>query len=111
MNTNTSPGIAIVHPFIPDILKSIESSKDGMIRVRLSDIAKKMGEKFVDKKPVTIYTGLKYTLFDHNIAVEMGFLKAVDLIAKENIKILKMRLKNPDDKLPSSLLERKGDIE
>ena len=100
-----------IHPFIPDILKSIESSKDGMIRVRLLDIAKKMGEKFIDKKPVTVYTGLKYTLFDHNIVVEMGSLKAVDPVTKENIKILKMRMKNPDDTLPPSLLERRGEME
>ncbi len=100
-----------IHPFIPDILKSIESSKDGMIRVRLLDIAKKMGNKFIDKKPVTIYTGLKYTLFDHKIVVEMGSLKDVDPVTKENIKILKMRMKNPDDTLPPSLLERRGEME
>jgi len=97
-----------IHPFIQDILKSIEGSKDGMIRVRLIDIAKKMGEKFIDKKHVTVYTGLKYTLFDHNIVVEMGSLKAVDPVTKENIKILKMRMKNSDDMLPPSLLERRG---
>ena len=100
-----------IHPFIPDILKSIEGSNDGMIRVRLLDIAKKMGEKFVDKKPVTVYTGLKYTLFDHNIVVEMGSLKDADPVTKENIKILKMRMKNPDDTLPPSLLERRGEME
>ena len=100
-----------IYPFIPDILKSIEGSKDGMIRVRLQDIAKKMGEKFVDKKPVTIYTGLKYTLFDHDIVIEMGSLKAVDPVTKQNVKILKMRMKNPDDMLPFSMLQRRGDIE
>jgi hypothetical protein len=100
-----------IHPFIPDILKIIEGSKDGMIRVRLLDIAKKMGEKFVDKKPVTIYTGLKYTLFEHKIVVEMGSLKEVDPVTKENIKILKMRMRNPDDSLPPSLLERRGEME
>ena len=100
-----------IHPFIPDILKSIENSNDGMIRVRLLDIARKMGEKFVDKKPVTIYTGLKYILFDHNIIVEMGSLKDVDPVTKENIKILKMRMKNPDDTLPPSMLERRRDME
>ncbi len=100
-----------IHPYIPDLLRSIEGSKDGIIRVRLSDIAKKMGEKFVDKKPVTIYTGLKYILFDHKIVVEMGSLKVVDPVTKENIKILKMRMKNPDDTLPPSLLERRGEME
>ena len=102
---------AAIHPFIPDILKSVESSKDGMIRVRLLDIARKMGEKFIDKKPVTIYSGLKYALFDHNIVVEMGSLKEVDPITNGNIKILKMRMKNPDDKLPPSMLERRGEME
>lgn len=102
---------AAIHPYIPDLLKSIENSKDGTIRVRLLDIARKMGNKFTDKKPVTVYTGLKYTLFDHNIVVEMGSLKEADPVTKENIKILKMRMKNPDDTLPPSLLERRGDME
>jgi len=95
---------AAVDPFIQDILNDIKYSKDGMIRVRSSDMAKKMGERFVDKKPITIYSGLKYTLFDYNIAVEMGSLKAIDPVTKKNIKILKMRMKSTDDVLPPSIL-------
>lgn len=41
----------------------------------------------------------------------MGSLKAVDPVTKENIKILKMRMKNPDDMLPPSMLQRRGEME
>ena len=98
-----------IDPFVQDILNDIKCSKDGMIRVRSSDIARKMGEKFVDKQPITIYGGLKYTLFDYNIVVEMGTLKAIDPITRKNIKILKMRMKSANDVLPPSMLGRRGD--
>lgn len=96
-----------IHRFIPDILEKIESSKDKTIRVRISDMAKQLGEEFVDKKPMTLYAGLKYALFDHNVIVEMGRLKSVDPKTGENIRVLKMRMKNPGDKLPPFLMKRR----
>ena len=96
-----------IGPFIQYILKDIEHSKDGMIRVKSSDIARKMGERFVDKNPNTIYGGLKYTLFGYNIVVEMGSLKDVDPVTKRSIRILKMRMKNANDVLPPSMLGRR----
>lgn len=85
-------------------MEDIEHSKDGIIRVKSSDIARKMGKKFIDKNPITIYSGLKYTLFGYNIVVEMGSLKEIDPVTKKNVKILKMRMKNAGDVLPPSML-------
>ncbi len=97
---------AAIHPFIADILENIEKSKDGMIMFRISEVSKKMGKEFIDKKPSTIYSGLKYSLFNHNIVVEMGTLKEIDPITKKNVKVLKMRMKNPDD-IPPTMKKRK----
>lgn len=96
-----------INIFIPDILDKISKSKDGVIRVRVADVAKQMGEKFIDKKPVTVYTGLKYSLFDHNIIVEMGSLKDPDPATGEDIKVLKMRMRKSGDVLPPSIQQRK----
>ncbi len=94
-----------IHRFISDILEKINNSKEGMIRIRLADIARQMGEKFIDKKTVTLYYGLKYSLFKHKIVVEMGTLEDVDPTTGTCIKVLIMRMKNPGDKLPPSLIK------
>lgn len=96
-----------IHRFIPDILEKIEKSKDHKIRIRIADISRQMGEKFVNKKPETLYAGLRYVLFNHGIVVEMGSLKEIDPKTHDNVKVLTMRMKNPDDKLSFSMIRKK----
>jgi hypothetical protein len=104
-----------IYKFIPEILDLIENTKEHKIKMKIPDIAKKMGDQFIGKKPETLYAGLKYSLFDHNIVVEMETIKEIDPITNKNMKVLAMRMKDPSDKLPRSIIKRKkgsfaGDI-
>lgn len=81
---------------IPWIREQIEKSKDGVVRIRNSDIRKEMGGEFVKKNETSVYWGLKYVLFQEGIVVETGTHTSGD-------KLLLMRIANDDDKLPESL--------
>ena len=75
------------------IKKSIESSKDGTIRMKIVDIAKEKGPEFAHRNPMVIYRNLKTILFDKNIIIELGTHKDGDrlLIMSLATKIDKLR--------------------
>lgn len=88
---------AAISKAIPEIKELIANSKDGYFRVKVADIAKEMGSDFPGKNPTSIYWGLKFTLFQEGIVVDMRAHKnGVD-------KVLMMRTGTKDDKLPESL--------
>lgn len=70
--------------------------RDGTIRIKIDDIAKDLGNDFVDKDPGTIYWGLKYVLFQEGIVVGMATHRSGE-------KMLTMRYANKSDILPPSL--------
>lgn len=85
-----------VQKSVPWIKEQIVESKDGIIRIRATDLAKEMGPDFAKKNPTSIYWGLKYVLFNEGIVVDTGTHKTGD-------KLLLMRLGTEEDKLPPSL--------
>lgn len=84
-----------IQRILPDIKKMISSNKGKEIKFRTTDIAKDLGEDFIDKNPTTIYWGLKYVLFKERIVVDSS--------TRSGEKFLVMRNATPDDKLPPSL--------
>ncbi len=54
------------------IIENIKSSKNGMIIVKIRDIAKEMGPEFANKTPIVMYKHLKDILLDKNIIAELG---------------------------------------
>lgn len=87
--------VSAVQKILPDIKKMISSNKGKEIKFGAMDIAKDLGEDFIDKSPTTIYWGLKYVLFKERIVVDMS--------TRSGEKFLIMRNATPDDKLPPSL--------
>lgn len=85
-----------IQKHIPWIKEQIASNKDGIIRVKATDMGKEMGGEFVKKNATSIYWGLKYVLFQEGIVVDTGTHKTGD-------KLLIMRLGKEDDRLPPSL--------
>lgn len=78
------------------IKEEIANSKDGIIRVRTSDLAKEMGADFAKRTNTSIYWALKYVLFNEGVVVDTGTHKSGE-------KLLVMRMGTEDDKLPPSL--------
>jgi len=85
-----------IQKHIPWIKDQIAANKDGIIRVKATDMGKEMGGEFVKKNATSIYWGLKYVLFQEGIVVDTGTHKTGD-------KLLIMRLGKEDDRLPPSL--------
>lgn len=83
-----------IEPTVPFLEESIDASKDGTIRVKVSDIAKQMG--MTGKHETSIYWGLKFTLFQKGLVVTTGQTKAGD-------PVLVIRRKKEGDALPASL--------
>src|SRR3972149_1138276 len=81
---------------IPWIKEQIAANKDGIIRIKATDMGKEMGGEFIKKNATSIYWGLKYVLFQEGIVVDTGTHKTGD-------KLLIMRLGREDDRLPPSL--------
>lgn len=86
-------------PLVPYLKEQIEKAEDEVIIIKSKDIANIMGINFENKKPVTIYWGLKYSLFYQGICVETRTHRDGD-------KVLTMRMRTNDDELPESLLNR-----
>ena len=74
-----------IQKHIPWIKEQIAGNKDGVIRVKATDMGKEMGGEFVKKNATSIYWGLKYVLFQEGIVVDTGTHKTGD-------KLLIMRL-------------------
>ena len=74
--------------------------KQNFIIVRNIDIANKLGKRFAEKQPSSIYWGLKYTLFNEGIVCEER--AHVSDIGKMR-KLLYMRKRKIGDQLPPSL--------
>ena len=85
---------AAIEPTIPFLEESIEASKDGTIRVRVTDIAKQMN--MAGKHETSIYWGLKFTLFQKGFVVNTGQTLKGD-------PVLVIRRKKDGDVLPQSL--------
>lgn len=76
-----------LHPEIKEML-----SKDKIVEIDIKEIKSKIGKEFENKRPLTIYWGLKYGFYDTGIFAE----------AKKDDKII-FRKSEPGDKLPESL--------
>ena len=85
-----------IAPHLDWIEGEITTSKDNTIRMKVKDIAKEMGKEFASKHETSIYWGLKYSLFQEGIVVDMS-------THKDGEKILVMRDATDDDRLPQSL--------
>lgn len=74
--------------------------KQNFIIVRNIDVAAKLGKRFAEKQPSSIYWGLKYTLFNEGIVCEER--AHISDIGKMR-KLLYMRKRKIGDQLPPSL--------
>lgn len=84
-----------VKSIVPWLDEKIADSPDGTIRVRIKDIAKEIGLE--SRTEYAIYWGLRFALFkNHNIYSDMKS-------DSQGNKILVMRIKREDDRLPISL--------
>lgn len=83
-----------IAPHLQFLKDEIEKKADGMIRVKVDDIAKAMGMPV--KHPTSIYWGLKFVLFNEGIVVTTG-----QTIHDEPALVMRKRL--PGDTLPDSL--------
>lgn len=83
-----------ISPHLPWLKENIDTSKDGYIRIKTTDIAEAM--KIPKKSDTAIYWGLKYVLFNEGIVVETA-------THKDNSQILTMRFATTEDRLPPSL--------
>ena len=86
-----------ISPHLAWLKNSITNAKDGIVRVKTVDIAKEMGSEFTKKRKMSVYWGLKYTLFKEGIVVDIGIHNTSD------DDMLIMRLRQEDDILPPSL--------
>ena len=78
------------------IKERIANSQNGIVTIKVHELAKKMGSDFEKKSDASIYWALKYVLFYEGIFVDMG-------THDDGEKILKMRTKVAGDELPPSL--------
>jgi len=78
------------------IKERIANSQDGIVTIKVKELARKMGSDFEKKSDTSIYWALKYVLFYEGIIVDMG-------THDDGEKILKMRTKVAGDELPPSL--------
>lgn len=73
------------------MIENIENSKDGNIRIRANDLIKEMGRNFVGIHYTSIFIGLRYSLFNEGIIIDIG--KHID-----GDDIFTMRFANSEDK-------------
>src|SRR3972149_9993137 len=104
-----------VQPHIDWLKEQIEKSKDGAIRIKLSDFAAACGmkmQKVVDGKvvegsvglhPTSAGWGFKYSLFHAGITYNMGKVE-------DGQPVMIMRRKLEGDVLPASLQDKKGAV-
>lgn len=84
-----------IAPFIESLKADIANSTDGTIRMKTSDMAKKLGMDGKHSKSVS--TGVKYVLFHEGIVVTTG--------TEDGNPILIMRKREEQDGLPPYLTE------
>lgn len=92
---------------IPGLLDKIKKS-NGEIMVKISDVAKELGESFEKKTDVSIYTGIRHILFNHGVKVSQCTFKEIDPVTNKGRRGLKMRMFQDGDPLPSSFKRLKG---
>lgn len=87
------------------IKERITNSQDGIVTIKIRELAKKMGPEFEKKDVTSVYWALKYILFYEGFVVDMG-------TQEEGEKVLKIRIRKSEDKLPPSLekLDNKEDV-
>lgn len=92
MNPNVIYKSAI-EKYLSWIIESIKSSKDGIIRMKIKDIAKEMGVDFENKTPIEIYSNLRDTLSYKDIIVDLGIHNDGDelLLMRFSTKIRKKK--------------------
>lgn len=88
-----------IGPHVDWLKDQIAGSKDGIIRVKVADLAKSIG--MTGKHETSIYWGLKYALFQKGIVVATGK-------TKDDAPVLIMREKKEGDVLPASLVKAMG---
>jgi hypothetical protein len=105
-----------IGPHLEWLLGQIDASKDGVIRIKLSDFAAACGmkmQKVVDGKviegsaglhPTSAGWGFKYSLFHAGISYNMG---KVD----DGQPVMIMKRRTDDDVLPASLQEKKTGVD
>lgn len=77
------------------IKENIEKRYDRIVVAKISDVAKEMGPTFEISHFTTLYSGLKYVLFQNGIVLGLG-------VHKDGDRVFIMREKTLEDKLPSS---------
>jgi hypothetical protein len=87
---------AAIRRILPWIMDNVAAN--GAINVKTSDLAKEMGQNFVNKSETSVLWALKYVLFHEGIWVEGG-------IANDDSPTIRMRAKKENDRLPPSLLK------
>ncbi len=85
-----------IAPFIESFKADIAKSEDGTIRMKTSDMAKKLG--MVGKNDKSVSTGVKYVLFHEGIVVNTG--------TEDGKNILIMRERVEQDWLPPYLTDK-----
>lgn len=85
---------------IPELLDLIKNNSE--IMVKISDIAKELGESFEKKSDVSIYTGIRHILFKHGVKVSQCTFKEIDPVTNKGRRGLKMRMLQKGDRIPSS---------
>lgn len=90
-----------VKPHIESFKTGIEEARDGVIRIRVEDLAKAIG--MTEKHLTSIYWDLKYTLFQEGIVVTTGRTRADE-------PILAMRKKMKGDTLQRIDISKFKDI-
>ncbi len=93
-----------IEKILPFLKESLEKSKNGVIRIKIKDIAKEMGDKFENKNSTSLMWGLKFTLFNEGIMVKSGK-------HNDGSDILIMTHRTENDKLPPSLEEMRKENE
>lgn len=101
--------IDTVKPYIEDLKTGIEKARDGVIRIRAADLAKAMS--MTEKNLTSIYSDIKYTLFQEGIFMTTGKTKADELILVMRKKMKGDTLKRIDiSKFKDIILSSKDDF-
>jgi len=77
------------------IKETMQKRPDKMIIVKVSDVSKEMGPSFEASHFTTLYTGLKYVLFQNGITLALA-------LHKDGERVFIMKEKKPGDELPLS---------
>jgi hypothetical protein len=83
-----------IAPHLPFLREGIAAAKDGILRLKVNDVAKAMG--MIGKHETSIYWGLKYVLFAEGMVVTTGTTNTDE-------PVLVIREKKEGDVLPYSL--------